>query len=87
MVTGVALSRGRVLLRVVLLLGGGAFMIWRAFEARAVARLLAGPDALLQRRLALVEGLVGALAVLTGIAALLAARPRPRRHTLHLKDR
>ncbi len=78
------MSRGRVLLRAALLLGGGGFMLWRAAEARRVSRLLSAADAVLQDRVALVEGLVGLLAALTGLAALLALRPRPRRHTLHI---
>ncbi len=62
-------------------------MIWRAFEARRLGRLLSEGDALLQSRLAIVWGLVGLLAVVTGVWALLALRPRRRRHTLHLEDR
>jgi hypothetical protein len=81
----VRMSRGRVLLRAALLLGGGGVMLWRAVEARRVSRLLSAADAALQDRVALVEGLVGLLAVLTGLAALLALRPRRRRHTLHIE--
>ncbi|HZY03467.1 MAG TPA: hypothetical protein VFF02_08190, partial [Anaeromyxobacteraceae bacterium] len=51
------------------------------------ARALPGPEQALQERLALVYGLVGVLAILTGLVAALAARPRPRRHTLHLGQR
>jgi hypothetical protein len=79
------MSRARVLLRSALLLAGGAYMLWRAVEARRVSRLLSAADAVLQDRVALVEGLVGLLAVLTGLAALLALRHRPRRHTLHIE--
>ncbi len=78
------LSRGRVVLRVVLLTGGGAYMLWRAWQALGVARKLAPTDAGLERWIALVEALVGLLAVLTGLAALASLRRRPRRHTLHL---
>jgi hypothetical protein len=81
----VRLSRGRVLLRSALLFAGGGFMLWRAREARGLARLLQGADALLTTRIALVEALVGALAVLTGLAALLSLRSRPRRQTLQLE--
>ncbi len=81
------MSRGRVLLRAALLLVGGAYMLWRALEARRLARLLPVADALLQERLALVWALVGALAVLTGLGALYLLRPRRHRQTLVLDDR
>ncbi len=87
METGVRMSRGRVLLRAALLLIGGGYMIWRALHARSLARLLPGPDALLQQRLALIWGLVGALAILTGIGALYLLRPRRHRQTLILGRR
>ncbi len=81
------MSRGRVLLRAALLLVGGAYMIWRALHARSLARLLPGPDALLQQRLALIWALVGALAILTGLGALYLLRPRRHRQTLTLGPR
>jgi hypothetical protein len=83
--TGVKLSRGRVLLRAALLWAGGGWALWWAWRAHGRARALPGPEQALQERLALVYGLVGVLAILTGLVAALAARPRPRRHTLHLR--
>jgi len=80
------MSRGRVLLRAALLLVGGAYMLWRAFEARRLARLLAAADAVLQQRLALVWALVGALAILTGLGVLYMLRPRRRRRTLQMGE-
>jgi uncharacterized membrane protein len=81
------MSRGRVLLRAALLLVGGAYMLWRAFEARRLARLVTAADAVLQQRLALVWALVGALAILTGLGVLYMLRPRRHRRTLVLGDR
>ncbi len=79
------LSRPRVLLRAALLAVGGGFMLWRAWQARTAAREL-GPDGLLLSRIALVELLVGLLALVAAGVALLALRRRGRRHTLRLKD-
>jgi hypothetical protein len=75
-----------VLLRAVLLLVGGGFMLWRAWETNRGALLESGGDALLLRRMALVEGLVGALALGAAVIAVLALRPRRRRRTLDLGD-
>jgi hypothetical protein len=80
----VRLSPARLVLRSALLLVGGGFMLWRAWEARAAARLLPGPERVLGDRIALVEALVGVLAAGTGILALLPLRRRQRRHSLHL---
>jgi hypothetical protein len=78
-------SRGRLLLRVVLLLVGGGFMGWRALETWRAARAAPGPGgSLLGERIALVMALVALLAILTAVAALLQLRPRERRHSLHL---
>jgi len=59
-------------------------MLWRAWEGWAGARLLGGAGRVLADRLALVEALVGLLAILTGVVALLSLRRRERRHSLHL---
>ena len=59
------ISRGRLLLRVALLLVGGGFMVWRALETRSAALTQAGADWVLGERLALVMALVGLLALLT----------------------
>jgi len=80
----VRISRGRLLLRGVLLLVGGAFMGWRAWESRAAAVAGGGPGRALAERIAAVEALVALLAILTGLAALWSLRPRERRHSLHL---
>jgi hypothetical protein len=82
----VRLSRPRVLLRAALLAVGGAFMLWRAWEARAAGAAAEGGEAVLLSRVALVEALVGALALVAAGVALLALRRRPRTHTLHLGD-
>ena len=77
------LSRPRVLLRAVLLAVGGAFMLWRAWEARAAGAAAEGGEAALLSRVALVEALVGALALVAAGVALLALRggPAPTRST------
>jgi len=82
----VRLSRSRLLLRAALLATGGAFMLWKAIDAWRGAGAASGGDALLLRRISLVEGLVGALALAAAAMAILALRRRPRRHTLHLRD-
>ena len=78
------LSRGRLLLRVALLLVGGGFMVWRALETRSAALTQAGADRVLGERLALVMALVGLLALLTAAVVAWQARRRERRHSLHL---
>lgn len=60
-------------------------MLFRAWQARAAAAE-GGPAAALLRNVALVEALVGVLALVAAGVALLALRPRGRRHTLKLKD-
>lgn len=80
------LSRPRVLLRAGLLLVGGAFMLARAFQARRAAGEVPPADAPLLNRIALVEVLVGLLALCAAGVALLALRRRQRTHTLHLTD-
>ncbi|MFT3915482.1 MAG: hypothetical protein QM704_15595 [Anaeromyxobacteraceae bacterium] len=73
------ISRPRLLLRAVLLGVGGAFMLWRARETWPGLHGDALPAAL-----ALVEALMGALALVAAVVALRALKPRPRKHTLHL---
>ncbi len=81
------LSRPRVLLRAVLLLLGGGFMLWRAWEAHRAAGAADGmPSAVLLSRVALVEALLGALALVAAGVALNALRVRKRAHTLRLSD-
>jgi hypothetical protein len=82
----VHLSRPRILLRATLLAVGGAFMLAKAWEARSAAAEPGAGDALLLQRIALVEALVGVLAIAAAVIALLALRPRRRRQTLRLKD-
>ncbi|WP_041454072.1 hypothetical protein [Anaeromyxobacter sp. K] len=79
------LSRSRVLLRAALLLVGGAFMLVRAWQAWDGARTPGGDPVLLQR-IALVEALVGVLALVAAGIALLSVRRRRRTHTLRLDD-
>lgn len=78
------LSRGRVLLRAALLWAGGGWALAWAWRGHVRARALEGAARALAERLALVYALVGALALLTGLAVALLTRRRPRRHTLHL---
>jgi len=83
------LSRPRIVLRALLLLLGGAVMLWRAQGARSDARaaLASGAEnAQLLSRVALVELLVGLLALGAAVLALLALRRRRPRHTLRLSD-
>ncbi len=79
------LSRPRVLLRAVLLVVAGGFMLWKAWEAHAAAAA-GGAPAVLLSRLALVEGLLGVLGLVAAGVALTALRPRKRTHTLRLSD-
>jgi membrane protein implicated in regulation of membrane protease activity len=74
----VRLSKGRVLLRVALLAGAGAFMLWRAAE-RFHAGAALGAQGLMLRRLALFEALLAAVAFALAAFVLLALRRRPRR--------
>jgi len=62
-------------------------MLWKAAGSHRAARQVPGADGLLLDRLALVWGLVGALALATAAVALLSLRSRARRHTLQLKDK
>lgn len=80
------LSRPRVILRAVLLLVLAAFMAWRARDTgRTAAQAGLEPgDAVLLGRIALLEWVLAGLALITGGAALLTLRQRPRTHSLHL---
>jgi hypothetical protein len=82
----VRLSRPRVLIRAALLWVGAAFMLTKAWSTRRGIALVEPADAILLSRLALVEALMGALALAAGAVALLSLRRRPRTHTLHLED-
>jgi hypothetical protein len=76
-----------VLLRAVLLVVAGGFMLWKAWEAHAAAGAAAGtPSAVLLSRLALVEALMGILGLVAAGVALTALRLRKRTHTLRLSD-
>lgn len=79
------LSRPRVLLRAALLVTGGVFMLARALEARRGAGEVPPADAPLLSRIALIEALVGVLALCAAGMALLALRRRKRPRTLDLK--
>jgi hypothetical protein len=61
-------------------------MMWKAVEAARAAREAHGGEALLLGRVALVEALVGVLALGAAVIALLALRPKKRRRTLQLDD-
>ena len=80
------ISRGRLLLRVALLLVGGGFMGWRALETRRAALERTGADRVLGERLALVMALVALLALLTAVVVAWQMRRRERRHTLDLSS-
>jgi len=82
----VRISRGRLLLRAGLLLVGGGYMGWRAWETRRAALTLSGAERVLGERLALVMGLVGLLALLIAIVVAWQLRRRERRHSLHLSE-
>ena len=82
----VRLSRSRVLIRAALLWVGGVFMLAKAWAAHRGAGLAEPADAILLTRIALVEALMGALALAAGAVALLSLRRRRRTHTLHLED-
>jgi hypothetical protein len=73
-------------LRLALLTVGGVFMLLRALEAHRAARGLAGSEAALQGRVALVWALVGVLALLTAASAALSLRARAPRKMLRLGD-
>jgi hypothetical protein len=75
-----------LLIRAALLGVGGAFMLWKAYAASRAAGGELGGDALLLRRVALVEALVGVLALGAAVIALLALRPRRHRRLLRLHD-
>jgi hypothetical protein len=80
------MSRSRLLLRVVLLAAGGSFMLWKAYDASRGAGALAGGDALLLQRIAMIEALVGVLALGASAFAAAALRKRRRRRSLDLHD-
>jgi hypothetical protein len=80
------MTRPRLLLRAILLVVGGAFMLWKAFDANRGARSLADGDALLLQRIAIIEALVGVLALGAAAFAVAALRPRRRKRTLDLHD-
>lgn len=61
-------------------------MLWKALAATRAARALVGAEALLLQRMALVEALVGALALGAAAFAAAALRPRRRRRSLDLHD-
>lgn len=80
------LSKPRLLLRAALLLFLAGFMAWRALETGRTAAEpgLEPGGALMLSRIALVEWVLAALALLTAGGVLLALRRKPRTHSLHL---
>ncbi len=80
------MSRSRLLLRVILLAVGGALMVWKAYDASREASALSGGDALLLQRIAMIEALVGVLALGAATFAAAALRKRHRRRSLDLHD-
>lgn len=80
----VRLSRTRVLLRIALLVVGGVFMLWHAVQTWRASGELEGGAASLQSQIALIEGLVAVLALLTALGASLSLRRRRRGGSLHL---
>jgi len=80
----VRISRGRLLLRAALLLVGGGFMGWRAWETRLAALQQTGASRVLGERLALAMALLALLALLTAGGVAWQLRRRERRHSLHL---
>lgn len=61
-------------------------MLWKAFDASRGARSLTGGDALLLQRIAVIEALVGVLALGAACFAAAALRPRRRKRTLDLHE-
>jgi len=84
----VRISRPRLILRAALLLVAAGLVAIRAVQDGREAALpgLDPGAARLLGRIALVEWVLAALAVLTAAAALLALRQKPRRHSLHLAE-
>jgi hypothetical protein len=80
------MTRPRLLLRAILLATGGAFMLWKAFDASREGHSLADGDALLLQRIAIIEALVGVLALGAAAFAAAALRPRRRKRTLDLHE-
>ena len=80
------LTKGRVVLRVLVLASAGGFMLWRASERLGAGRAL-GADGLTLRRLALFEAVLGILALALAVYVAFALRPRARRRRLGLGDR
>lgn len=80
------LTQGRALLRVLLFALAGAFMLWRAWARLDAGRAL-GADGLALRRLALLEGLLGLLALALALFVARGLRPRARRRLLGLGGR
>jgi len=80
----VRLSRPRVLLRLALLVVGGAFMWWQAYRAWGASGALDGGAAAFQRNVAVVAALVGTLALLTAAGAALSLKKRRREGSLKL---
>lgn len=74
------------MLRAILLTIGGAFMLSRAWQSTH-APGVSGDEQRLLWTVALVEALVGVLALGAAAIALLALRRRERRRTLDLRDR
>lgn len=81
------ISRSRLFVRIGILAAGGGFMLWKAWEAQAAARGM-GPglagQRLLAERIALVEGLVGLLALLLAAGLTFTLRRKPPKRTLTL---
>ena len=75
-----------MLLRVSVLVAGATFLGWRALAAWRAAPGLEPGMGLLQARMAVVEGLVALLALLTAVAAALSLRARRRRGSLKLGE-
>jgi hypothetical protein len=73
-------------LRAVLLVVGGAFMLWKGADSYRAASHVGGSGDDLLAWIAAVEALAGVLALTAALIAFLSLRPRQRKHTLVLRD-
>ena len=79
------ISRPRLVLRAALLLVGGGYMLVKSLAMGRAGLAAAAGDRRLLLASSAVAALMGVLALVAAGMAVLALRPRPRQHTLHLE--